>query len=623
MVRAISLLVLLSIGGAPPLWAQDAAQTITVYARSSQMQGSGVSIRVPVDPLAGADLAEILARLPGVQVRRSGGLGSFSEASLRGSNGRQVQLLLDGLPLDLGGGDASSLSLISPLMLQQAEVFKGRVPARLGAGLAGSINLKTPDELPAPLLGRAGIGSFGQRQIAAAGQLHDDWQISAGSQSADNNFRYRNRFRAFDPSDPDRRRQAPRRNAATAQRFADVRWRGPWVMRANVLDDRQELPTRANFAQNQAAFDTRSFGLSASAQAQATWQWRIAHRHSVERLRDPASEIGLGAQNSRDTTDRSLLQLGRTFDQLSLFWTAEQIEYDSSDRRSELPDFVARRSRLSQALDWQADQTRLGVRPNASLSLQWSDEQADREQQDQWLVQPAIGVSRRQGDCVYGANLGQRERLPSFFERYGDRGLFRGNPDLQPETARYADASARCATPGVLQSLEISVFGQDLRDAISPAFNAQGVGRSVNTSRAQIYGLELTAAAFWGGMQWDLSATRQHTEDRSRVRATRGKQLPGRFENQINAAVARDMLGLRVSYRFGYEHGQFYDSPNLLRAEPLRRHDLGLRGALLDVGWSLQILNIGDDKAEQFNGFPTPGRHWRFSVAYPRASLKE
>ena len=356
MVRAISLLVLLSIGGAPPLWAQDAAQTITVYARSSQMQGSGVSIRVPVDPLAGADLAEILARLPGVQVRRSGGLGSFSEASLRGSNGRQVQLLLDGLPLDLGGGDASSLSLISPLMLQQAEVFKGRVPARLGAGLAGSINLKTPDELPAPLLGRAGIGSFGQRQIAAAGQLHDDWQISAGSQSADNNFRYRNRFRAFDPSDPDRRRQAPRHNAATAQRFADVRWRGPWVMRSNVLDDRQELPTRANFAQNQAAFDTRSFGLSASAQAQATWQWRIAHRHSVERFRDPASEIGLGAQNSRDTTDRSLLQLGRTFDQLSLFWTAEQIEYDSSDRRSELPDFVARRSRLLQALDWQADQ---------------------------------------------------------------------------------------------------------------------------------------------------------------------------------------------------------------------------------------------------------------------------
>src|SRR3546814_9587342 len=65
----------------------------------------------------------------------SGGLGSYGEASLRGSSGRQVRILLDGLPLDTGGGDATSLSLISPFLLERVDVYQGRVPVGLGSGL--------------------------------------------------------------------------------------------------------------------------------------------------------------------------------------------------------------------------------------------------------------------------------------------------------------------------------------------------------------------------------------------------------------------------------------------------------------------------------------------------------
>src|SRR3546814_2354787 len=66
-------------------------------------------------------------------------------------------------------------------------------------------------------------------------------------------------------------------------------------------------------------------------------------------------------------------------------------------------------------------------------------------------------------------------------------------------------------------------FGQDLRDAISPTYNAQGIGRSVNTDRGLIYGAELESAGAFGSWGWQLDGTWQHTEDRSEVRATRGK----------------------------------------------------------------------------------------------------
>src|SRR3546814_20873800 len=90
----------------------------------------------------------------------SGGLGSYGEASLRGSSGRQVRILLDGLPLDTGGGDATSLSLISPFLLERVDVYQGRVPVGLGSGLAGPINLHTRPELAPPVVYAAPPGRF-------------------------------------------------------------------------------------------------------------------------------------------------------------------------------------------------------------------------------------------------------------------------------------------------------------------------------------------------------------------------------------------------------------------------------------------------------------------------------
>ena len=51
------------------------------------------------------DLAEVLQNEAGVQVRQSGGLGSFSTVSLRGSSSDQVMVFMDGVLLnDASGG---------------------------------------------------------------------------------------------------------------------------------------------------------------------------------------------------------------------------------------------------------------------------------------------------------------------------------------------------------------------------------------------------------------------------------------------------------------------------------------------------------------------------------------
>ena len=65
-----------------------------------------------------ASLADALGRLPGVQVRSTGGMGGYSTLSLRGSPSEQVEVRLDGVPL--GGSCGSSVDL-GPLSLDGLE----------------------------------------------------------------------------------------------------------------------------------------------------------------------------------------------------------------------------------------------------------------------------------------------------------------------------------------------------------------------------------------------------------------------------------------------------------------------------------------------------------------------
>ena len=620
------VLLALALPCAPAAFADErpavALDPVFVEGQRVEVLDSGVVIAVPVSPLGASSLAELLAALPGVQVRSSGGLGSYAEASLRGSSGRQVRVLLDGLPLDSGGGEAQSLSLISPLLLDEVTIYKGRVPVGLGSGLAGSIDLHSRRELAAPVVAAASLGSFGQRQLDVAAQL-GDVQMAVGTQAADNDFRYVNEYRPYDPNDPERSASEPRRNAATDQQYGLLRYRGALDFTAHVVDDHQQLPTRLNSAASGASLDTRSHAVALALPEQSDWAASLSYRTTRETYSDPDSQIGLGAQQTRSDTHRTLLSAGRE----RAFWqhssSAEFIEYTAEDSLGTVPTSSARRLSLGSGVGVNSDPDLARPRHyNAALQATWSQEASAGEQDHTWQIEPAIGATQKLGDdCVAAGNLGYRKRLPTFFERYGDRGLFRGNPDLEPESARYADIGGRCGFGTAVQRLELTSFAQDLHDVISPVYNAQGVGRSINTERGLIYGLELSGAGAAFGLGWQLGGTWQRTEDRSQVRATRGKQLPGRFETQLNTRIEKRWHALIVHYAWRLEAGQYYDSPNNLRAPEMQRHDIGLRGAFHKLGWSLQALNLSDDRAEQFNGYPMPGRRWMLSLNYPSQPL--
>jgi outer membrane receptor protein involved in Fe transport len=114
-------------------------------------------------------LSDLLDQIPGVYVRRQSGSGHYTTASIRGSAPSQVNIYVDGVPMNLANEVAADISTLPISNVERVEVYRGVTPARFsGAPIGGAINIvtKKPSE-PAGSIS-AGGRSLGGEQYAAS-----------------------------------------------------------------------------------------------------------------------------------------------------------------------------------------------------------------------------------------------------------------------------------------------------------------------------------------------------------------------------------------------------------------------------------------------------------------------
>lgn len=89
-------------------------------------------------------LPDLLDSIPGVYVRRVSGSGHYTTASIRGSAPSQVNVYIDGVPVNTSSETAADLSTIALSNVERVEVYRGVTPARFsGAPIGGAINIVT------------------------------------------------------------------------------------------------------------------------------------------------------------------------------------------------------------------------------------------------------------------------------------------------------------------------------------------------------------------------------------------------------------------------------------------------------------------------------------------------
>ena len=119
--------------------AESEAQTLELSAKSVKV------IETHELKLKSADMVAVMAQTEGVNVQRSGGLGSSIRFSLNGLSGDQIRFFYNAIPMDFtpfGTGIAD----VPVNLIDRVEIYKGVVPIKFGAdALGGGVNLVAPE----------------------------------------------------------------------------------------------------------------------------------------------------------------------------------------------------------------------------------------------------------------------------------------------------------------------------------------------------------------------------------------------------------------------------------------------------------------------------------------------
>jgi outer membrane receptor protein involved in Fe transport len=87
-------------------------------------------------------LAKIINTASGIKVRQSGGLGSESKINIRGMEGKNIKVLINGIPIESQGN--LTINDIPVDQIERVEVYKGYIPARFATdGMGGAVNIIT------------------------------------------------------------------------------------------------------------------------------------------------------------------------------------------------------------------------------------------------------------------------------------------------------------------------------------------------------------------------------------------------------------------------------------------------------------------------------------------------
>jgi len=611
------------------------------------------------------DLAELLARVAGLQLRRFGGLGAPAVPSIRGSSPAQVRLLVDGLPLDDAQTGTFDLTLLPIERFAAADVYRGLVPAEFGGvGGAGAIDLITRGVPPRGYDLRLFTGSFGD----LGGRLTVGSTAADGRRSLlatvhgrriDNRYWFTDHNQTFhDPTD-DVRRQ--RENAQWREWGAFVRGDlavGSLTGMVNAGHFRRDggRPGPLGYTSEHATVrHQRTDARLRLARADGKLALDVAGDRVEQILYDPLGEVGFDPPGDTRSLSHDLyarLVAGPVAD-LATFgswlpdgsirlrlgadargqWYRQWFGDDSEPERRRTVvsafaglalDFYRLRLLVAPALRWQRVEDNFPPVP----ALPWLPElPAVRHVQEDASPSLAAVWEALPGRVIVEGRIARSVRQPTWIELFGYRGGVDGNRELAPERINSWDVGARVKLAAGAWQLRAALFGLQTDATIIFVQNSQRTSKAFNFGRTTNLGVEIEAfGRLPGGGQWLGNVTWQDPRDAGLDPAYHGKELPFLPPLQAFARLSPAWGRWRPFVAVTYLSANYRDRYNhpIDRAPARTVANLGLSyqwigglgGRRRETTVTAEAINITGNDVYDVEGFPLPGRSYRLSLSW-------
>lgn len=477
---------------------------------SMDVLAGATATRIETDArlVEGQQLADVLADVPGVQVRRFGGVGDRFEISIRGSRPEQVPVFLDGVRLDTSLTGSSDLSALCLDVLQEVQVVRGPGAARAGTGaIGGVVNLvsREPTAVPETRVRLSG-GNFEsvEGSLRHARQI-GDWGVSLAycGFHTQGDFRFQQAKFLQDGvpvgNSPvlDRINNESDRHTAIAHVGGAL---GPGELRITELVTHlergvpgSEFDQRPNAEERDiSALTSVAFDMPLAALPGASLDLSLAHRYEGNDYRDPDASIGGDPIDTETDVHNLTARSGARYerDLLAGHHRFSVLGEGRFDERSS--NEANQKSRAGGALRIEVESSWLAERLSLAPSLRMERFQGfDLE----WI--PGLHLRARPLPMLeLHAAAARSYRVPSFQELYmPDRGFERGNENLRPEDAESVEVGTTLYSPFDAAWLDFEIeatwFWSRIDDSIAYQLISTNVVAPVNTGRSKTHGYEL------------------------------------------------------------------------------------------------------------------------------------
>ena len=456
-----------------------------------------VITRSDIDNSNAQSLPELLQQTIGIETMSNGGSGTASKLFLRGTNSRQVVVLIDGVRTVSATLGESSYNHIPLSQIDRVEVVRGSASSVYGAdAIGGVVQIFTRKPKDGAAHGSIGakVGTDGQRGMDAnvGGRVGDlSYQLSAGTERTDGGFSATNKDNLWGYN-PD---EDGYKNKNVSGRLA-YEWAEGHEISANALRVRGDAEIDSSGADNENYItDLSQFSIASRDKITNDIQSNLNLSISRDKGNNQTNGKSSFYANSKDTRaqwivngDHENIQW-----QAGTEWLKQEVE-SSTD--------YARKSRINRAFFG-------AVNGNFNRFLVESSLRQDRDSQYGHHTTGRLALGYEITEQLVGRiSYGTAFRVPNFNDLYypADQWGGGGNPNLSPEKSRAWEAGLKYHTQDL--SIDWTVFHTKLTDMIN-GWPAQ------NIDKATIVGTSIGASKQWQQVKLYGNVTYQDPRDES------------------------------------------------------------------------------------------------------------
>ncbi len=547
------------------------------------------------------DLLNLLRREAGFEFVQNGGIGTTSSIFMRGGDGRQTLVLIDGVRINSATLGTTSIEHVMLDQIDRVEIVRGNVSALYGASaIGGVIQIFTKQGSGAPHAeAQAMVGSRGTDRVAAgySGSVDDTrFSLNVSRFQTDG-------FSAINTS------QAPKANPDN-DGYRNVSFSGQLSRR---LAAGHEIGLRAYQSTGNVQFDSASgkptdvnilddtlssYALYSENQFTSLWKSRF----TIARGADESTSYTNGISAGRFNTTNMQYQWQNDFSVATGHVITAGLEHQQQSIDSTTAYQVTGRNVNSAVLAYSGRLSKHQFQTSVRRDLY-----SDFGGANTWLIGYGYEINPRWKLTAMRSNAFTAPTFNQlFFPGFG-------NPALQPEKALSNELGVQYAAD--IHLLRLALFRTEYQNLIQSVTVAPGVFQSLNIGQARVEGAELSYTGQFDG--WDLRAS---LTEQNPIDTATGAQLRRRGKTFGNLSMNTTLSG----WRLGAETivGSSRPDNTIVGSAPVTLGgytvvNLTARYALTKNTYlAARLENVLDRYYQVAHGFNTPGRGLFVSLAW-------